>query len=218
MKLKYCGLHSKEDVAQAAASACDYLGFVFVKSKRQVEAEEVQSWLKAFPALTKKKVALFVNESLETISDVVRSCDFDVVQLHGNESVEDVRNIKAELGDVVIWKVIHDGDKALTTMQQFEDVVDGYIVDQKSKNAWGGTGQSFDWSRVPMYLKEGKRQGLPVMIAGGVNPDNIASLVSMNPDGIDLSSGIESNGRKSKEKMKLIEKEVRRNDYSNNAR
>ncbi|GAF14362.1 phosphoribosylanthranilate isomerase [Bacillus sp. JCM 19045] len=218
MKLKYCGLHSKEDVENAVRSSCDYLGFVFAKSKRQVDVTDVQRWLVDFPALAQQKVALFVHELPQTIVQIVRTGQFDIVQLHGNESVADVWDIRAELSDVLIWKVIHDSEHALDVMKQFEGAVDGYIVDQKGLTAWGGTGQSFDWSRVSLYQAEGERQGLPVMIAGGVNPDNIASLVRLNPDGIDISSGIESNGRKSKAKMKLIEKEVCKHDDSNNAR
>jgi phosphoribosylanthranilate isomerase len=201
--LKICGNHDERDVETVIHSETDYLGFVFVPSKRQVTIEMVEKWLAKWPNRKQKIVALFVNEAVDVIKDVVETLSIDVVQCHGNESPEDLKELKKHL-PCPIWKVIHAKDDALSYMRQFNGLADGYIVDCKVEGYWGGTGQTFDWEMIPTFLAEGKAQGVNVMIAGGVSPQNIDKLLSYQPGGIDISSGVESNGRKDRHKIEQI--------------
>ncbi len=211
MKLKYCGLHSQEDVCMAAASSCHYLGFVFAESKRKVQVDVVANWIKKAKVHQQQTVALFVNENLQNIQQVMSIHSFDVIQLHGIETPCFANQLREETS-AKVWKAIHHEEGSLDLMRSFNDCIDGYIVDCRSKRAWGGTGESFDWREVPRYLEEGQRQGVPVFIAGGVNPGNVSELASYKPDGIDVSSGIEIDGKKSAMQMSRLAKGVGR-DY-----
>ncbi|KGA99137.1 N-(5'-phosphoribosyl)anthranilate isomerase [Alkalihalobacillus alcalophilus ATCC 27647 = CGMCC 1.3604] len=206
--LKLCGNHSQKDVFVTLKSKADYIGFVFAKSKRQVTINQVSEWLNTYQdLLTRKKiVALFVNETIEMILETIERLPIDVIQCHGNESVKDIARLKEKV-DIPIWKVIHSGEGALAYMAAFSGLVDGFIIDCKFQGAWGGTGHSFDWSEIPAYQKEAKKQRVPLVIAGGINPNNIDELLRFQPDGIDVSSGIEENGEKSK---RLVEQLVER--------
>ncbi|MEC2070825.1 phosphoribosylanthranilate isomerase [Alkalihalophilus marmarensis] len=201
--VKICGNYHQEDVASVTATDVDYMGFVFVPSKRQVTIDQVISWLDAHPGLNQKIVALFVNESISVIKEVCNALPVEVVQCHGTESIEYIKELRAEL-DCKIWKVIHADDQALAVINSFKGLVDGYVVDCKVSGQWGGTGESFNWDLIPSFLEEGKRQGVKVLIAGGVSPDNIDKLVSYQPDGIDISSGVETNGHKDQNKIEYI--------------
>ncbi|MCM2674342.1 phosphoribosylanthranilate isomerase [Alkalicoccobacillus plakortidis] len=212
--LKYCGNKSSEDLAVTTSSKADYLGFVFVPgTKRYVEPKKVNTWLEKNRINPKKLVALFVNESPHMIEEICTLLPIDVIQCHGTESPTFVTNIKQKTGKEV-WKVIHHHPEAISQMQTFNGIADGYIVDTKVAGSLGGTGQTFDWEQIPGYIKEGKRQSVPVFIAGGVDATNIARLASYSPDGIDLSSGIEVNGHKSPESIRELEKELLRHDHT----
>ncbi|WP_062046807.1 phosphoribosylanthranilate isomerase [Bacillus sp. JCM 19034] len=208
--LKLCGNHSEHDVKVALASSAEYIGFVFAKSKRQVCREQLKRWLPN-EKNHKKIVALFVNESIENIQYVLESAHVDVIQCHGNETPKYMNDLRKQVKQS-LWKVIHHNDHALETMQSYRGIVDGYVVDCKVDRQWGGTGLSFDWNYVPQYVEEGHRQGVKVWIAGGVNPSNIHKLLPYKPDGVDLSSGIEHEGKKSLELVRQLEERMKRND------
>ncbi|WP_059105117.1 phosphoribosylanthranilate isomerase [Shouchella shacheensis] len=207
MKLKYCGLHHADDVSAAAAGRSDYVGFVFAKSKRQVTRDSVAQWLASGQLGGKKAVALFVHEEPKVIAETVCGVAIDVIQCHGKENPETIQQVKEETG-LPVWKAIHHSSDALSEMQRFDAVADGYVVDCNVADEWGGTGESFDWAHVPRYIEEGRRQGVPIFIAGGITPENIASLLAYDPDGIDVSSGIEKDGRKSLQRMRELESEM----------
>ncbi|ARK30316.1 phosphoribosylanthranilate isomerase [Halalkalibacter krulwichiae] len=211
--LKLCGNHSSDDTKLVFSSTADYVGFVFAQSKRQVSVDQLKRWLKDRKTEEKKVVALFVNESVETIKEVVSTLPIDIIQCHGSESAEQLREVKSVTG-LPIWKAIHHNEQAINTMSSYTGIVDGYIVDCKVGNQWGGTGVSFDWNYIPNYLAEGKVQGVPVFIAGGINPSNIKKVLRYKPDGIDVSSGIEEEGRKSRKLIAELEERMNRHDNS----
>jgi phosphoribosylanthranilate isomerase len=213
--LKLCGNHSLEDTAHSLSSTADYIGFVFADSKRRVSRKQIQEWLTVHEKKEKKLVALFVNETAETIRTIISSLPIDIIQCHGNESAEEIDKIKRTT-KLTVWKAIHHNEEALNLMKTYHGIADGFIVDCKVGNQWGGTGVSFDWTYIPTYLNEGKKQGVPVFIAGGINPDNIEHVLDYQPDGIDVSSGIEENGRKSRKLIRQLEE--RMNRYGNTSR
>ncbi|WP_078553281.1 phosphoribosylanthranilate isomerase [Bacillus alkalicellulosilyticus] len=206
--LKYCGNHSLSDFEQSSQSKANYIGAVFVKSKRQVTATQLKQWLSKVDWNPEQKlVGLFVNPAIEELEYVLSEINLDIIQLHGAETVKEVELIKNNL-DIPLWKVIHHEDGAWQTMKEYAPYVSAFVVDSKVKGHWGGTGQTFDWNHIPNYIKEGNRLGIPVFIAGGIHPENVAQLVAYQPDGIDVSSGIEQNGQKSLEQMKRLEERI----------
>ncbi|RSL33456.1 phosphoribosylanthranilate isomerase [Salibacterium salarium] len=206
--LKLCGLHSQEDVKVASYSSADFVGFVMAESKRQVKPEEAESWLRKHPLDGKKTVTLFVNAPLSDIQTAVNQLSPDIIQCHGTESIEDILKIKQATGKLV-WKAIPHDDRSLDKMKAYADVVDGFVIDAKVKDAWGGTGRSFDWSHVPKYVSFGEDKQLPVLIAGGIAPENVDHLMPHGPWGIDLSSGIEKDGKKDIDRLMELEKRLK---------
>ncbi|RXJ03954.1 phosphoribosylanthranilate isomerase [Anaerobacillus alkaliphilus] len=193
--LKYCGNHSLNDVIVTAKSRADYLGFVFAPSKRCVTAQQVSRWLKEVE-VSQKIVGVFVNATLREIEEVMEEVSLDVIQCHGEEPPEFVTTLK-EKYQKNVWKVIHHSKSGLQTMQAYRHKVDGFVIDSKVAGQRGGTGVQFDWQVIPEYQQEAKNQQVPCFIAGGINVSTITQLLEYNPIGIDLSSGIERDGRKS---------------------
>lgn len=206
--LKFCGMRTADDYQKAVASGVDMIGFIFVKSKRQVKAEDVAQWQKQDPAKPHQKlVGVFVNESTDQIVETVIRAGLDIVQFHGSETVDQLQTIK-KVTEALVYKTIHHHEGALQEMALFRGVADGFVVDTKTPEGWGGTGIQFDWKAIPSYTEEATSQGVPCLIAGGVNVNNIQKLVSYQPLGIDISSGIETDNKKDERKMNKMSKVV----------
>ncbi|PTL40363.1 bifunctional phosphoribosylanthranilate isomerase/tryptophan synthase subunit beta [Alkalicoccus saliphilus] len=201
--IKFCGTRSEEDYKAALRSKADFIGFIFADSKRRVTATQVKAWKTSNTPGSKKLIGVFVNESPEVIKKTAQQAGIDGIQLHGSETPEDVKNLKKETS-LTIFKTIHHSSKALEQMKLFEGMVDGYIIDTKTPEGWGGTGTSFDWEAVPAYSKEAEEQNVFCLIAGGITPDNIKDLLAFKPHGIDVSSGIESDERNDERKMMIM--------------
>ncbi|WP_404442479.1 phosphoribosylanthranilate isomerase [Sutcliffiella horikoshii] len=217
-KIKFCGNKSLEDYESSVQSDADYIGFVFAESKRQVKPEWVAKWVADLPPENKRLVGIFVNQSKEDILHVIRTVPLDVIQCHGDEDLNFIKELKAVCG-VEIWKVIHHKDEtSIEKLESFLGLVDGFVVDKKNGSQYGGTGTSFNWTHIPLYDKLSTLYDIPYLIAGGINEDTLLELLPYAPQGIDLSSGIEENFVKSREKMNLIERMVREHDKRKNTR
>lgn len=206
--IKYCGNRSFEDWNLVLDSRADYIGLIFAESNRRVTEKEVKKWIEYKPIPKGKHlVGIFVNPSLSYIQQVIKLIPLDIIQCHGYESRDFIKSIKANTG-LPVWKAVHHNENALLEMKNLKGVVDGFIIDTKSKDAWGGTGIAFDWRVIPLYQNIAKEQGVPCFIAGGVNPTNVQKLLFYHVDGIDISSGIETENQKCSEKIRRIESEV----------
>ncbi len=197
--LKYCGNRSLQDVQLISKSKADYIGFVFAESKRKVEPKDVKRWLSVVQLETKQIVGVFVHPTVCSVASVLEHVPLSIIQCHGMETVQTVQQLK-ERFQLPVWKVIHHNLEAWTYMRAWKGVADGFVIDSGRKGAWGGTGISFDWRNVPHYMEEAYNQGVPCFIAGGITPDNVEQLLAYEPFGIDISSGIEENDRKSEKK------------------
>lgn len=195
LNLKYCGNKSLSDLRVVSKSRAKYIGFIFAESKRKVYPEELSRWLLQVDLQSKKLVGVFVNATPDEIANVVSQVPLSIIQCHGNESAEQLIEIKSII-NVPIWKAIHHSDGALRLMRSLNGIVDGYVIDSKVKGMWGGTGVTFDWNRVGDYIEEAESQGVPCFIAGGITPENVSTLLQYRLKGIDLSSGIELEGNK----------------------
>lgn len=207
--LKYCGNRSYEDYSLVRDSQATHIGFIFVEgSKRRVLPEAVAGWVDNRPAKKGQKlVGIVVNSSIEQIREMLNMVCLDVLQLHGTESPSFIKEVRS-FYDGEIWKAIHHSEEALQVMSSYKGLVDAFLVDSKVAGQWGGTGTSFDWGFVPRYLSEAHNLGVPCFIAGGVSPDNIDALLALEPDGIDLASGIEVDAQKSLERIHALERKV----------
>jgi Phosphoribosylanthranilate isomerase len=189
-------------------SRADYLGFLFTrKSRRAVSPLQATVWLEQAGRKAQKQiVGVFADDPAEFVDKVVHLVGLDIVQLHGSESPEYAGRLRKT--GVRVWKVLHHSRLALNEMRLYEGYVDGYVIDTKVAGQLGGTGVTFDWHHVPLYTREARRQGTSCLIAGGIRPENVGGLLRYHPDGIDISSGIETDFHKDSERIKKIEEKV----------
>ena len=178
MKVKICGLTRLEDARRAADLGADFLGFIFVKeSPRYRDAEHVAKIAEGLGADRPSLVGVFRNDDVATIQAVAARVPLDYVQLHGAESDEDIRAI-----GLPSFKALQVGDALPDTTAH--PAAEWLLFDSFG----GGTGKRFDWSLLNLYSR-----AQPVLLAGGVTPDNVAAAISLvRPDAIDLASGVES--------------------------
>jgi phosphoribosylanthranilate isomerase len=191
-RVKICGITNVEDALQAVEAGADALGFVFYdKSPRYVTPGEVQKIIAELPPLV-TTVGLFVNEPVPRIRRTMTAARLDVVQLHGDEQPEDcliepLRVIKALR--------VKDID-SLAGAEQYQ--VSALLLDAWSDDAYGGTGEQFDWQLVKRLTAQ-----RPLILAGGLNPANIIDAVrQVKPYAVDVSSGVEASaGKKDHQKV-----------------
>ena len=166
----------------AVEAGADALGFVFYdKSPRCVNPLAAARIIAALPPFI-QTVGLFVNEDAERINWTADFCGLDLVQLHGDESPEDCQ----ELNRRVIKAIRVHSIVSIEPLRNYQ--VAGYLLDAWSPDAYGGTGRTFNWE-----VAAAARQYGPLILAGGLCPDNIVEAVSsVNPYGVDVSSGVES--------------------------
>ena len=210
-KIKICGLSEEEHIVVAAEAGVDFVGMVFAPSKRQVTPEKAAALIKAVRNLDKPPavVGVFVNTPASEVNRIAHECDLDLIQLSGDEDWQYCLEI-----DKPVIKVIHvtdsdTVDRIVATIEEGFSLLQGrdvtYLLDTKSDDAYGGTGQPF--SRRIAADVAGR---IPVIIAGGLDPENITGVVNeVHPWGVDVSSGVETDGKKDIEKIKYFVSEVK---------
>lgn len=205
-RIKFCGLTRPGDVRLASELGVDAIGFVFAeRSPRRLQAEEARAMRNALAPLV-DAVALFMDNPNEEVREVVRHVRPSLLQFHGNESDAFCRSF-----GVPYLKAIAMGEPGMQyapSLQARYPGAAGFLFDSHVPGEQGGSGQTFDWSRLP------GDPGKPWLLAGGLSPDNIFdAVVATRPWGVDVSSGIESApGIKDGDKMRRFVEEVRRAD------
>jgi phosphoribosylanthranilate isomerase len=194
MFVKICGVTNEDDALLAVAMGADAVGFVFAPSPRQVHPEVVRDILKRLPHDT-LTIGVFRNETPERIIDVVSRTGLKGVQLHGGETAEDVRLVRLRVPFVI--QALPAGDARLAGAGIGPEAADVVLVDSPTP----GSGEVFDWS-----LAEGAPDGVRVLLAGGLNPDNVeAAIRKVRPWGVDSASGTEASpGKKDATKVRLF--------------
>ncbi len=178
MFIKICGITSEADALLAVAVGADAVGFVFAPSKRQVAPTRVADIVKRLPqeVLT---VGVFRNEMPERVIKVINQAGLQAAQMHGDEGPDAVARVKADVRTV--FKAVAAGSSAFQHADQFG--ADAILVDA----ATPGSGQVFDWR-----LAEDAPSGVPLIMAGGLDPDNVAEAIAkVQPWGVDVSTGVE---------------------------
>lgn len=193
VRIKICGITSKDDALMAVAAGADALGFVFFeKSSRCVTLQKAAAIIRDLPPFI-QCVGLFVDEEAEQVNWTADFCGLDVVQLHGDEDPE----YCVEMNRRVVKAFRVKDLTSLAGIKRYQ--VAGYLLDAWSPLAHGGTGQTFDWDMTGSVVKTGK-----LILAGGLTPENVAEAVrTVAPYGVDVSSGVESEpGRKDPDKVR----------------
>ena len=205
--IKICGM--KYNIAEVAGLGPDYLGFIFYDSSPRNYVGEIPD----IPDHI-KKVGVFVNSSLEFINKCIRNHHLQVIQLHGDESVEFCSSLRAAHANsstqpIEIWKVFHILDSFdFKRLQPFERYVNAFLFDTKGTTR-GGTGTAFDWNVLKDYNSK-----IPFVLSGGIGPGDLQKLkkafsLGISVKAIDINSRFETEpGLKDIEKLKKFIDEI----------
>lgn len=198
-RVKICGLMELEDVKIAVDFGADAIGFVFAPSRRQLTVETAKKLASAVPNDV-LKIGVFVNETPDEVNRIAGEVSLDMVQLHGDEAPEYVRQLSLPTIKALSIISFEDVRKA----SQYE--VDYFLFDAPGVEFRGGSGQSFDWSLL-------EKANIPlekVILAGGLNESNVREAIkTVNPFMVDVSSGIETEQRKDAVKIRTFIRAVR---------
>jgi phosphoribosylanthranilate isomerase len=209
IKLKVCGMRESRNILEVSKLLPDYMGFIFYKKSPRFIGEQFKL-PEDFPAEI-KKVGVFVNASSDEMKKQQETFSLDVLQLHGDETPEQLRELKAS--KVTIFKVFSiDENFNFDTTKPFAEYADYFLFDTKGKN-YGGNGQRFKWTILEKY-----DQSTPFILSGGLNPENIRQgreLQGMNLHGFDLNSGVESEpGLKDPDKIRSVQVELKKLEFN----
>ena len=208
-KVKMCGISKVETIPAVVEAKPDYMGLVFAPSKRQVTVEQAKILIEElhkqcinhYDTNVVKTVGVFVNETLDNLVRIADTANLDAVQLHGDEDETFIQSLK-ERTNVEVWKAIQIRTAA-DTEKWIDSSADMLLFDAYHKDERGGTGEVFDWSSLDAFER-------PFMLAGGIDSTNVARAIrTVRPYGIDISSGIETNGVKDDEKITAFTKIVK---------
>jgi phosphoribosylanthranilate isomerase len=207
IKVKICGIKNKENVDWINSDLPDYVGLVFAKSKRKVTFDTAKILLDRLDSKI-KKVGVFVNEKLSDIAYIAVNLRLDIVQLHGDEDNNYILSLKNNI-DSRIWKAVRLVDNtSLLPLVSYKNV-DAFLLDSYSKEFYGGTGETFNWELAIEAKKYGR-----VILAGGLNPENVAEAIKkVEPYAVDVSSGVENENGKDKYKIRKFIYSARSNIY-----
>ncbi|MHC4661950.1 MAG: phosphoribosylanthranilate isomerase [Planctomycetota bacterium] len=194
MIVKICGLTRLEDALAAGDAGADMLGFVFAESPRRIRPEDAALIIRELPEHV-SKVGVFVDEEVRTITEIIRACRLDLVQLHGSETPEYAENLPVSFIKAFRLK----DESVLNAIRSFSTQVS--LVDSYDRQFNGGTGRKADWLIARKASMLGK-----IILAGGLTPENVAHAIrEVRPYGVDVSSGVESApGAKSHEKIRAF--------------
>ena len=208
-KVKMCGISKVETIPAVVEAKPDYMGLVFAPSKRQVTVEQAEilveelhkQCINHYDTKVVKTVGVFVNETLDNLVRIADTANLDAVQLHGDEDEAFIQSLK-ERTNVEVWKAIQIRTAA-DTEKWIDSSAEMLLFDAYHKDERGGTGEVFDWSSLDAFER-------PFMLAGGIDSTNVARAIrTVRPYGIDISSGIETNGMKDDKKITAFTKIVK---------
>lgn len=255
--VKICGLMDDETVRGVVALHVDYIGFVFARSRRQIQPGQAGRFIRIVQALPEQDrpqtVGVFVTPTREELVAVMAEAPLDVIQLHHTDEVALCQFIKQELKAAVHLVIAVDEDgigeleqdstpgtsqtaltatgdeeakamekaaeklaAAMARLAPYQGVVDAVLLDTYDPVYGGGSGRTFPWEAIPDYREAAHRLGMKLIAAGGLNGENVGRLMAdYGPDGVDVSSGVETDGHKDMVKINRFVERVRA--YATNA-
>ena len=188
MRVKICGIKQPEQGKAIAIAGATALGFICVpNTPRYVTKQQIRAVVEQLPKQI-DRIGVFANSSVEDICQIVEFAGLTGVQLHGDESPEFCQQMRSMLPDIEIIKALRiKNSQALEQAQIYFSSVDTLLLDAYNPQMLGGTGATLDWKTLQQF-----QPGCPWLLAGGLTPDNVLdALKQVNPNGIDLSSGVE---------------------------
>ena len=210
-KVKICGFCEVEHALAAAEAGVDFVGIVFASSRRQITPERAKEIVLAIKGLERCPftVGVFVNTPAQEVNGTANYCGLDLVQLSGDESWEYCLAIERPIIKAVHTPNHRSSDEVLADLELGRKVLGarGFtcLLDSGGGGAYGGTGQAFDW-RVAGEVSH----RFPVIVAGGLTPENVEQAIRVTtPWGVDVSSGVETRGRKDTLKIRAFVEAVR---------
>lgn len=197
--IKICGITTASAAAAVAEGGADLIGFVFAPSRRRISVSDAQVLAHNLPGIA--KVGVFVNEAVDKVNEIAKVCNLDYIQLSGDESAAYCRQVKRP-----VIKALQVGKAG------FWETVTGYkveylLLDTFVPGSYGGTGKVFDWQITAQVRAV---SNIPVLIAGGLNADNVAlAMAETEFQGVDVSGGVETDGKKDPTKILAFIQAVR---------
>ena len=199
-KIKLCGLTRPQDIAAANQLQPEYIGFVFAAKSKRAVSWEMAAALKTQLSPEIQAVGVFVNEKPEAVAELLNAGIIDIAQLHGQEDETYIKCLRKLTNKPLIQAFRVDGPESLAKAEK--SPADFVLLDSGA----GGTGTAFDWTLLEKFNR-------PYFLAGGLSPATVGDAVKLlNPYAVDVSSGIETAGKKDPEKMAAFVAAVRKNE------
>ncbi|WP_242142379.1 MULTISPECIES: phosphoribosylanthranilate isomerase [unclassified Bacillus cereus group] len=200
MKVKICGITDLETAKKAYEYGADAVGFVFASSKRKIRPEQVKEITSELPADV-MKIGVFVNESVERMEGIAAYCKLTHIQLHGDENDHLIKRL-----NIPSIKAVGIGNRQ--DVEQINRYETNYILFDSPKETFrGGNGKTFSWELLTELPKNLRKKSI---LAGGLHVDNIEEAIRIvQPYMVDVSSGVETDGKKDLEKIKQFIRKVK---------
>ena len=213
VRIKICGITTKEDALAASEMGVDALGFIFYpQSPRFIEATRVEKIIGILPPFV-TPVGVFVDEEESQIRMILRKCHLRVLQFHGNESPAFCESFREKVIKAIRLAGTRKKNKAPLSRMLQDYTVDTFLLDTYSEKSAGGTGQAFNWD-IAVDIQETLRKIRScgrIVLSGGLTPENVGpAILKVRPYAVDVSSGVESApGKKDHRKMRDFIRAVR---------
>ena len=190
-RIKFCGVRRTEDAALGARLGATYIGAIFADSPRRIAPTEARKMFDAAGSGV-KRVGVFGTNAPEKIARDAESARLDVVQLHADPTAADVVAVRERFGGDIWAAVRIAGTHIPDDAEGLFETADAIVLDARSQHLLGGTGQALPWNDLAADRAR-LRGGFSVVLAGGLNPDNVATAIrTLAPDVVDVSSGVEA--------------------------
>jgi len=206
-QVKICGIKSIEDARAAAAAGANELGFHvgLTGARAPLEAEQVAKLIAQLPAGVSSVMVTSITEPHELIARA-QETGAGVLQLYGDATPEAIREVKKALPSIKVWKVLNVSDESsIAKAKEYEEAADAIALDTLNKETGvrGGTGKTHDWNISKKIVES---IFIPVILAGGLNPENVAEAIrTVRPYGVDVNSSVSNpDGSKNIEKVRLF--------------
>ncbi len=197
-RIKICGIKERAHALAAVEAGADLIGLVFAPSQRQISLVQAQNIVSAVKKSSRGTgvVGVFVNMPTPEVNEIANACSLDWVQLSGDESWEYCRGIVKPVIKVIRVGQRHSAEELLAELAAGAELLSGQgfiaLLDSRVEGSYGGTGTTFYWG-----LAQQAARRFPLIIAGGLTPENVAQAIRMaTPWGVDVSSGVEVKGVK----------------------
>ncbi|WP_010273830.1 phosphoribosylanthranilate isomerase [Paenibacillus senegalensis] len=221
--IKICGLQTEQVIRDIQSLPITYIGLVFAPSRRQVTAQQAAKLIRAVKEspepLRPKAAGVFVNPTLELLEQTMEEAQLDVIQLHGQESPAFCTQVQQRFGVDIFKAISFSAASACSASEpvrpaawqvaEYGNSVSALLLDTHDPVHGGGSGKTFSWEVIPEFYEQAHQAGMKLFIAGGLNPENVSRLLdTYDLDGVDISSGVETDGVKDVNKIKQFVRRV----------